>query len=187
MKPVLNKGQLVKWNDDRGFGFIKPSKDTKEVFLHISAVKTTDRRPKVGDTIFYELTTDTNGKIRASGASIQGVLAQSSTTKKLKTAPAQQKIKKRRLLETVLGLGVLATVTLFQMQFSPSRSPTPIDSIAKPGCLVKGNISIATGDKLYHVPGMDDYDGTIIDLGKGERWFCSESEAITAGWRKAPR
>ncbi|NJN90727.1 MAG: cold shock domain-containing protein, partial [Leptolyngbyaceae cyanobacterium SL_5_14] len=69
MKPGLNKGQLVKWNDDRGFGFIKPSESSREVFLHISAIKTTGRRPKVGDTIFYELVTEADGKIRASGAS----------------------------------------------------------------------------------------------------------------------
>lgn len=187
MKPGLNKGQLVKWNDDRGFGFIKPNESGKEVFLHISAIKTTGRRPKVGDTIFYELVTEADGKIRASGALIQGVVSQSSTLQKVKTAPDKQKSKKRGLRETILGIGVLASIVLIQMQCSPSRAPAPITSITKPGCVVKGNISIATGDKLYHVPGMEDYDGTIIDPGKGERWFCLESEAVAAGWRKAPR
>lgn len=187
MKPGLHKGQLVKWNDDRGFGFIKPSESGKEVFLHISAIKTTGRRPKVGDTIFYELVTEGNGKIRASGASIQGVVSQSSTLRKAKTAPDKQKIKKRGLRETILGIGVLVGIVLVQMQCSPSRSPTPITSITKPSCVVKGNISITTGARLYHVPGMEDYDGTIIAPSKGERWFCSESEAVTAGWQKAPR
>jgi len=70
---------------------------------------------------------------------------------------------------------------------SPNRLPTPITSITKPNCVIKGNISITTGNKYYHVPGMEDYDGTIIDSLKGERWFCSESEAVAAGWRRAPR
>jgi cold shock CspA family protein len=187
MKPDLKKGQLVKWNDDRGFGFIKPSESSKEVFLHISAIKTTGRRPKVGDTIFYELVTEGNGKIRASGALIQGVVSQCSTLQKTNTAPYKQKGKKRELCATILGIGVLVSLVLVQMQCSPSRSPTPIAPITKPGCVVKGNISIATGAKLYHIPGMEDYDETIIDPGKGERWFCSESEAVAAGWRKAPR
>jgi hypothetical protein len=26
---------------------------------------------------------------------------------------------------------------------------------------------------------------TRIDTAKGEQWFCSEAEAITAGWRPA--
>jgi cold shock CspA family protein len=39
MKPVLHSGLLIKWEDDRGFGFIKPNDNGKEVFLHISALK----------------------------------------------------------------------------------------------------------------------------------------------------
>ncbi|WP_116133100.1 thermonuclease family protein [Tropicimonas sp. IMCC34043] len=31
------------------------------------------------------------------------------------------------------------------------------------------------------------YDRTRISTEKGERWFCSESEAVTAGWRRAYR
>ncbi len=211
MKSGLNKGQLIKWNDDRGFGFIKPSEGSKEVFLHISAVKTTGRRPKVGDTIFYELTTGTDGKISASGVSIQGVVSHSSTPQKIKTVTSKQKNRKRGLLETALGIGFLAAIVLFQMQFSSNRSPPPITSITKPtrlstippaptnnsppsitsitkpGCVIKGNISVDTRDKLYHIPGMEDYDRTIISPAKGERWFCSESEALAAGWQRAPR
>lgn len=91
MQTDLNKGQLVKWNDDRGFGFIKPSESDKEIFVHISAIKTTGRRPKVGDTIFYSLTTEADGKIRASDALIQGVISRTSTLQTAKTAPGKQK------------------------------------------------------------------------------------------------
>lgn len=190
MKPGLNKGQLVKWNDDRGFGFIKSSESGEEVFLHISAIRTTGRRPKVGDTIFYELVTQSDGKTRASGAAIQGVVSQSSTLQNVKPAPSKRRRRKGGLIETILGLFVLvimAGIVLLQIQSSPSRSPTPIASIVKPDCVVKGNISISTGARLYHVPGMRDYSGTIIDPSKGERWFCSESEAVAAGWQRAPR
>ena len=34
MKIASCEGQLVKWKDDRGFGFIKPNGDKKEIFLH---------------------------------------------------------------------------------------------------------------------------------------------------------
>lgn len=187
MKSSLSKGQLVKWNDDRGFGFIKPSEGGKEVFLHISAVKTKGRRPKVGDTFFYELVTGGDGKLRASDALIQGVVSQTSTLQKANAAPSKQKRKKRGLRETIFGIAILTSIVLVQMQCSPSRSPTPITSITKPNCMIKGNISVDSGAKFYHIPGMEDYDGTIITPGKGERWFCSESEAEAAGWRKAPR
>jgi micrococcal nuclease len=52
------------------------------------------------------------------------------------------------------------------------------------GCRIKGNIS-AGGEKIYHVPGGKYYDQTVIEPGKGERWFCSEAEAAAAGWRRS--
>lgn len=55
------------------------------------------------------------------------------------------------------------------------------------GCNIKGNISVNTGSKIYHVPGQEYYAETRISPLKGERWFCSEAEAQAAGWRKARR
>lgn len=52
------------------------------------------------------------------------------------------------------------------------------------GCDVKGNIS-PSGERIYHVPGQRYYSTTRIDVSRGERWFCSESAAIEAGWRKS--
>jgi hypothetical protein len=52
------------------------------------------------------------------------------------------------------------------------------------GCVIKGNIS-SSGERIYHVPGQRYYDKTLIHLSKGERRFCTEQEAVAAGWRKA--
>jgi len=52
--------------------------------------------------------------------------------------------------------------------------------------LIKGNVS-SGGEKIYHVPGGYYYDDTVIDTAKGERWFCTEAEAVAAGWRKSSR
>lgn len=49
------------------------------------------------------------------------------------------------------------------------------------GCAIKGNIS-ASG-KIYHPPSSHWYAKTRIDTERGERWFCSEAEAVAAGWR----
>ncbi|MCG2697739.1 hypothetical protein L6307_01425 [Candidatus Parcubacteria bacterium] len=56
--------------------------------------------------------------------------------------------------------------------------------ILKPECRIKGNIS-TSGEKIYHTPGCLNYNETIINPDKGEKWFCSEKEAVEAGWRKA--
>lgn len=51
-------------------------------------------------------------------------------------------------------------------------------------CTIKGNIS-STKEKIYHMLGCGSYTKTVIDESIGEKWFCSEQEAISAGWRKA--
>ena len=53
-------------------------------------------------------------------------------------------------------------------------------------CRIKGNIS-RSGERIYHVPGGQYYDRTKINPSKGEQWFCSEAEAIAAGWRRLKR
>ena len=69
---------------------------------------------------------------------------------------------------------------------SLSKTGTPaIDVQADRGsCDIKGNISLS-GDKIYHMVGCGSYAKTSIDETKGEKWFCSEGEAQSAGWRKA--
>ncbi|HWK33445.1 MAG TPA: thermonuclease family protein [Hyphomicrobium sp.] len=49
------------------------------------------------------------------------------------------------------------------------------------GCAIKGNIT-AHGH-IYHMPWSAWYADVKIEPEKGERWFCSEAQAISAGWR----
>jgi hypothetical protein len=53
--------------------------------------------------------------------------------------------------------------------------------------VIKGNISADTREKIYHVPGGALYEVTVIRPENGERWFCTEDEAVAAGWRKSER
>jgi endonuclease YncB( thermonuclease family) len=53
-------------------------------------------------------------------------------------------------------------------------------------CNIKGNIT-ARGQRVYHLPGGEFYDRTVITPARGERWFCSEDEAQAAGWRRSLR
>jgi endonuclease YncB( thermonuclease family) len=50
------------------------------------------------------------------------------------------------------------------------------------GCPIKGNIT-RHGKRVYHAPWSPWYRNTRIDESRGERWFCSEREALDAGWR----
>ncbi|REL26606.1 cold shock domain-containing protein [Thalassotalea euphylliae] len=70
----MYRGQLVKWNDNKGFGFIKASELTFDTFIHISALKHMARQPKQGDYIHFDVETH-KGKTRATNARIEGVKA----------------------------------------------------------------------------------------------------------------
>ena len=96
-----------------------------------------------------------------------------------------------RILAVSLGIATLFGTSIKlshaeEQNLSPSVIKSGATEPPDPACPIKGNISHNTGRKLYHLPGMEDYDNTVIDLERGERWFCSESEAINAGWTKAP-
>jgi endonuclease YncB( thermonuclease family) len=53
-------------------------------------------------------------------------------------------------------------------------------------CAIKGNIN-ANGQRIYHLPFQHFYHRVKIDESKGEHWFCTEQEALEAGWRRALR
>jgi uncharacterized membrane protein YsdA (DUF1294 family)/cold shock CspA family protein len=72
MKTSLRSGKLKKWKDDRGFGFIQPVDGSQEIYLHISEIKNSTRRPKENDTIYYYTIVDSDGKTRACNAFILG-------------------------------------------------------------------------------------------------------------------
>lgn len=54
--------------------------------------------------------------------------------------------------------------------------------VAPKGCPIKGNIN-RKKERIYHAPWSPWYTRTKVSLKKGERWFCSEADAIKAGWR----
>ncbi|MCL4764605.1 MAG: thermonuclease family protein [Hyphomicrobiaceae bacterium] len=53
------------------------------------------------------------------------------------------------------------------------------------GCPVKGQV--VSGRKYYVPPGSADYARIRVRGRRGERWFCSEEEALAAGWMRSPR
>ena len=54
---------------------------------------------------------------------------------------------------------------------------------APDGCPIKGQVFRKSG-KVYMLPWSPDYNRARVDKTQGERWFCSESEAVSAGWKK---
>jgi uncharacterized membrane protein YsdA (DUF1294 family)/cold shock CspA family protein len=59
------EGKLIKWYDDKGFGFIRATADSKDVFLHVSEIQKMKRRPIINELVTYEINKDNQGRFRA--------------------------------------------------------------------------------------------------------------------------
>lgn len=85
------------------------------------------------------------------------------------------------------GLGIWRAPTTPAWEYRAELRSGIIEAQPEPpgDCLIKGNIN-SEGERIYHLPGWSSYEGTVIRTEDGERWFCTEAEALAAGWR-APR
>lgn len=88
------------------------------------------------------------------------------------------------LLGGAAGIGYTANLTALA-SYAPGWSSSVRASLPGSGCVIKGNVSINTGERIYHVPGQRYYSETKISPQYGERWFCSETEARQSGWRRS--
>ncbi|MBX5174661.1 thermonuclease family protein [Rhizobium sp. NZLR1b] len=79
-------------------------------------------------------------------------------------------------------VGVWQAATQTPWDFRSHKWDSAVSAAPAGGCPIKGNIN-SKHEKIYHAPWSKDYAKTKIDVRKGERWFCSEGEAIAAGWR----
>jgi endonuclease YncB( thermonuclease family) len=56
---------------------------------------------------------------------------------------------------------------------------------APEGCPIKGQVSGAS--RIYVLPWSPDYGRVRVQEARGERWFCSEQDAVAAGFKAAQR
>jgi cold shock CspA family protein len=120
-------GTLKKWNDERGFGFIESPSQEKEIFVHISAFPHEGGRPKVGETISFEIRTGPDGKVQAVAIQRSGTTA--SPRQSVRRSPTSRKPSNIAIVPVLLILGLVGYVDyrfLGSPQFSvfdiPSRS-----------------------------------------------------------------
>lgn len=62
---MRQRGRLVSWKDDRGFGFIKPDVGGDQLFVHIRALPNRRRPPTLGVEVSYRVSHDGQGRARA--------------------------------------------------------------------------------------------------------------------------
>lgn len=78
----MEKGVLTRWYDDKGYGFIRPSKGGERVFVHITAFRSLRGRPKLNMKLAYQQSQDASGKVCATQAR-----STSGSNSRLRAAP----------------------------------------------------------------------------------------------------
>jgi cold shock CspA family protein len=101
-------GKLCKWNDERGFGFIKPNDGSSDIFAHITAFPKNAEPPMIGDALSYTVTMR-DGKPQATNIQTARV---SHFQKQV-----SRKQKSPRNNESSFGAYVLAALLLVLMVF----------------------------------------------------------------------
>ncbi|MGQ3054568.1 MAG: cold shock domain-containing protein [Roseateles sp.] len=80
-------GILRSWNDERGFGFIAPTRGGAELFVHVSALPRDGTRPVVGETLSFELGRGKDGKPQAVNV-VRSAVGQMGRQRRHRTAGA---------------------------------------------------------------------------------------------------
>jgi cold shock CspA family protein len=99
------RGTLVRWLDDKGYGFIRPDGGGRDVFVHLRDCGRIARAPKVGDIVLYQPANDGSGRFRAADVSIEG-MPSARPQRRAGSRPAADP-------ELSIGAGSLLVVGLF--------------------------------------------------------------------------
>ncbi|MDN3473248.1 excalibur calcium-binding domain-containing protein [Pseudoalteromonas sp. APC 3355] len=144
----MNKGLLKSWKTDKGFGFIKSDTLEHDTFIHISALKHMSRKPKVGDTIYFEVATQPDGKTKAVNCRIEGVAELKAPYQKHNNQP--HRIAKSNFASSFLGkvasIALIAALCFYAINkyntHSSSQTPIITNDLAT-------NDDLATFDETY--------------------------------------
>jgi uncharacterized membrane protein YsdA (DUF1294 family)/cold shock CspA family protein len=66
------QGNVLNWDDNKGFGFVEPNGRGELAFVHIKAFKPRSRRPVNGDVIIYELVSQNTKRCKAENIKFAG-------------------------------------------------------------------------------------------------------------------
>lgn len=96
------KGKLIKWNEDKAFGFIAPNGGGEHVFIHKTGLSNRKRTPQVNDVITFSVSKDKQGRYCADDATFSG--------EKLKKKQAKNASKFSIYLSIVFLGGIVAAL-----------------------------------------------------------------------------
>jgi micrococcal nuclease len=123
--------------------------------------------------VFLKVTYTNGSRLIASAYTLDGNVGEMMLKKGLATFADKGTQKGNGLLET-------ANIARSKKLGVYSLTCTQSENLANPKCPIKGNVN--DSDRVYHYPGCKLYNSTLVQLHLGDKWFCTENEALKAGF-----
>lgn len=105
---MRSHGALVKWNDERGFGFIALEQSREEIFVHVSAFPRDGVRPRIGETVSFTVIATDDGRKRAQAVRRAGTMVKDRAQRSGRRASAPRS----GLLSGVLSMVLFGAIGL---------------------------------------------------------------------------
>ena len=111
-----HQGQIIKWQEDKGFGFIE-TETGESVFFHVSEFKGS-RRPSIGDDVVFSIGQDQQGRQQAKQVQELSFVQQQMAQKNSQIRQRNAKLSKQADFESgqkkrlFVGLGFYGVLTL---------------------------------------------------------------------------
>lgn len=102
-----------------------------------------------------------------------------------RTAPTPRPAAKPTALPVRQAPAVPAATAAPAAPAATSLCPDGCTTQPNASCSIKGNVN-SHGERIYHTTASRSYNVTKVKPEEGDRWFCTEAEAQSAGFR-APR
>ena len=110
-------GTIVRWNSERGFGFVRPAGQTRDVFVHISELGKTGRPPQVGELISFDIQQH-EGKPRAVN------IRRTAAMERVTSAASRPAAPRRPTSPPVMQWLIYAAIALIAVAFAASYADT---------------------------------------------------------------
>jgi len=123
----MYKGSIKNWNGNKGFGFIQCEELNKDIFVHITALKSMARAPILGDIIFFDVANQPNGKSKAINCHIEGVLTKPQKVRKVhmhKSTKPKSRLMLILLVVAIVAFGyqrMIKTTVQYPIQVAPTH------------------------------------------------------------------
>jgi uncharacterized membrane protein YsdA (DUF1294 family)/cold shock CspA family protein len=105
------EGEIVTWNDERGFGFIAPDQGGQQIFLHVKSMARRSVRPHAGQRVTFAVEPGPGGKKRAAEVMVRVDRVPPSVRVARRAAPVRWSVASLAALPLFAGVWVACAMT----------------------------------------------------------------------------